>query len=492
VSRFFTFGRRIAAGFAIALLLLAVVATVAYRSTGLVAQASGWVSHTHVVLARLSDLDDVLTDAESASRGYVITGDDSFVEEFRKAEQQVPTILADLHRLMAESPNQAQRLDALTDAAGERLAFAREAVDLRRTEGVEAARRRLASGEGKRLMDRVSALIADMDRDEEALLHRRDAAADAAVRSARATILGGALLALVIVTAAGVWITRSLTTRIGSAVQHLTTSATELQTSASQQAATAKEQATSTTEISATVKELLATSRQIAESTQRVARFAEQAGGAATSGEGTLRAAHEGMATIRRQVDVIVAHMVDLGKKAQQIGGVLEIINELAEQTNILAINATIEAAGAAAEGRRFAAIAEEIRRLADRTGVSTKEIRALVDEIRAAANTTVMATEQGAKATDAGTRQFGDMTETFKQISGLVLETSDSSREIELSTRQQATAVEQVSAAMLEVSRSAGEVETTSRQTVQVAAQLAELAGDLARLVRAPAEQRA
>ena len=70
--------------------------------------------------------------------------------------------------------------------------------------------------------------------------------------------------------------------------------------------------------------------------------------------------------------------MLDLGRKSQQIGGVLEIINELSEQTNILSINASIEAAGAGENGKRFAVVADEIRKLAERVGGSTKEIRGL------------------------------------------------------------------------------------------------------------------
>ena len=85
---------------------------------------------------------------------------------------------------------------------------------------------------------------------------------------------------------------------------------------------------------------------------------------------------HESISGIRRQVDQIVSHMLELGKKSQEIGAVLDIVSELAEQTNILAINATIEAAGAGEAGKRFAVVADEIRKLADRVGGSTKEVR--------------------------------------------------------------------------------------------------------------------
>src|SRR6202035_508390 len=166
--------------------------------------------------------------------------------------------------------------------------------------------------------------------------------------------------------------------------------------------------------------------RQIAESARRVAQNAEQTAGSARSGHGTVDLTQDSIAGIRRQVDQIVTHMLELGKKSQEIGSVLDIVSELAEQTNILAINATIEAAGAGEAGKRFAVVADEIRKLADRVGVATQEERTLIDDVRSAVNTTVMATETGSKAVDAGSRQFGDVAAAFKQISGLVAKTTD------------------------------------------------------------------
>jgi methyl-accepting chemotaxis protein len=228
-------------------------------------------------------------------------------------------------------------------------------------------------------------------------------------------------------------------------------------------------------EINTTISELLATSRQIAESAQRVAQIAGQTAGAARSGEGIVEKTHESISSIRRQVDLIVSHMLDLGKKSQQIGAVLDIVYELAEQTNILAINATIEAAGAGETGKRFAVVAEEIRKLADRVAGSTKEIRGLIDDVRGAVNTTVMATESGSKTVDAGSKQFDDVSAALKQIAGLALTTTEAAREIELSTKQQTTAVEQATR----------ETEASSGQTLQTASQLAGLSRDLLRVVR-------
>jgi methyl-accepting chemotaxis protein len=184
-------------------------------------------------------------------------------------------------------------------------------------------------------------------------------------------------------------------------------------------------------------------------------------------------------------VDLVVNHMLELGKKSQEIGAVLEIVSELAEQTNILAINATIEAAGAGETGRRFAVVADEIRKLADRVASSTKQIRSLIDDIRGAVNTTVMATEGSAKAVDAGARQFADVAVAFKQIAALVGTTTDAAREIELSTKQQATAAEQVRVAVADVAQATHETEASTGQTLQTASQLAGLSRELLQLIR-------
>jgi methyl-accepting chemotaxis protein len=282
-------------------------------------------------------------------------------------------------------------------------------------------------------------------------------------------------------------LTRTLSRQIGNAVGQVQSSSTELQAAANQQVAGVKEQATAMSEISTTVTELLATSRQIAESAQRVAQIAGQTTAGARSGDDTVARGQEAVNTIRRQVDLLVGHMLDLGKKSQQIGTVLDIVVELAEQTNILAINAMIEAAGSGEAGKRFAVVADEIRRLADRVTGSTKEVRILIDDVRGAINTTVMTTESGSKAVDVGARQFADVAESFRQIAALVVATTEAAREIELSTKQQTTAVEQVKLAVSDVAQAAKESEASSAQTLQTASQLASLSRDLLRLVQPP-----
>jgi methyl-accepting chemotaxis protein len=241
-------------------------------------------------------------------------------------------------------------------------------------------------------------------------------------------------------------------------------------------------------QIATTIRELLATSNQIAESAQRVSQIAGQTTENAMSGQLTVTRGSEAVATVRKQVDLIVTHMLELSKKSQQVGAVLEIVAELAEQTNILAINATIEAAGAGDAGKRFGVVADEIRKLADRVAASTKEIREMVEGVRAAVNTTVMATEAGSKAVDTGASQVAEMASSFREIAALVTTATDASREIELSTKQQATAVEQVNVAIASIAQATRETEASTTQTLSTASQLASLSRAMLRVVQTEA----
>jgi methyl-accepting chemotaxis protein len=480
-----TVGKRLAAGFGFAALTLLVIAIISYRNANLLIDTERWVAHTHQVRIELADLLSLLKDAETGQRGYLITAEESYLEPYKAALAAIKTTLADVKKLTSDNPNQQRRLAAITPLIDSKLAELRQSIDLRRVQGFEAALKVVLTNEGKTYMDQARLIVAEADQEEQTLLQQRSEEARSSADMTMLVILWGGLLGTIVVSVIGWFISKSLSDQIGTAVGQVRSSSSELQAAANQQATGAKEQAAAMAEISTTISELLATSRQIAESAQRVAHNAEQTATSARSGHSTVDLTHDSITGIRRQVDQIVSHMLELGKKSQEIGAVLEIVSELAEQTNILAINATIEAAGAGEAGKRFAIVAEEIRKLADRVGGSTKEIRGLIDDVRSAVNTTVMATETGSKAVDAGARQFGDVASAFKQIAALVATATDAAREIELSTKQQATAVEQVNVAIANVAQTSVETETSAGQTLQTVSQMASLSKDLLRIIQ-------
>ena len=485
MKREWTFTEKIAAGFMVVLLLTLIVGLIA------VAGLRRVVAAKDDVLAgpaqNLIDAERLQTSFErhrSASRGFLLGRDARFLEQMRDEQRVADQLLEKLERnlrsederrqlraVAAHEPEYKQALERViqrvnTNEPVEQVAKAWEAEVLPRRDAI--------ARELGRFVELEERLAAEANRTSTEVATTGTWALGGVVR-------GAVLLAAIIAALLG----RSLGQQITRAISHVQASSTELQAAASQQATGAREQATAMSEIATTINELLASARQIAQSAQRVAQIADETAATARTGSATVARTGEVLSSIRQQVDQVVTHMLELGRKSQQIGSVVDIVSELAEQTNILAINASIEAAGAGETGRRFAIVAEEIRKLADRVAGSAKEIRALIDDVRGAVNTTVMATETGSKSVDAGGRQFADVAASFTQIASMIVNTSESAREIELSTKQQTTAVEQVNLAISNVAQSTRETEASTGQTLQTASQLAGLSHELMRMIR-------
>ena len=480
-----TFGQKIAAGFAAVVALTLISSLVSVRALqSVVADKDRVITGNAASLVVAAKFQAAAEWRVASTRGFLLTGGEEHLRRLQEASNQAARLLDQLKRQAANGQEQNTLLAQIGQAGADYAQAADATVALRQ--------RSAAAEEAGRHMEETmipKRLILDKLVDEFVAVEERqleEAKAAAAARAPAAPRLVVVMVFAVALTAIGLslFLSRRLGRDIGVAIQHIRSASAELQSAANQQVTSARETATSMNEISTTVSELLATSRQIADSAQRVAHISEETAGAARSGDRTVRGAHESITGIKKHVDHVVTYMLDLGKKSQQIGGVVDIINELAEQTNILSINASIEAAGAGESGRRFAVVADEIRKLAERTGGSTREIATLIEEIRAAVNTAVMATEGGAKAVEAGARQFGEVTAAFDQIVGLVGTSTEAAREIELSTKQQATAVEQVNGAIVSAAQATKEAEASSSQTLQTAGQLTTLSGELARLV--------
>ena len=268
-----------------------------------------------------------------------------------------------------------------------------------------------------------------------------------------------------------------MTTNLSEIVQQIATAAAEMEVASAQQASGAAHQSTATAEMSTTAGELLTVARQMTESGTSVSEQAELATRECVEGTKSIQDAVQGIVGIRERVEKIAEHMLGLNSKSQQISGVLDIINELSEQTNLLSLNASIEAAGAGEAGKRFAVVASEIRKLAERAAESTTEIRGLIDSIQETVNTTSMATEEGTKAVEHGMRQTGQLEGSFERIATQVASTTQSAKAIELASRQQTRAIEQVDEAVRNIDTTAKQSEVSARQVQTEAQRLAEAA---------------
>ncbi len=485
MGRSWTFGKRVGAGFAgMVVLSILISAVAAYALKTVVASKDRVIEINAKNLIQAEKLRGATERIGGALRGYLLTREERFVDQMKAAQADFAATTTGLASI-ANTDEEKRSIDQIDRAEAESVAAADRIISMRKTDTAIDAVSRAFDSELLPKREAVDQAVSSFASLEQRFLDEGKKSATSTASSATTAVGVIALAAFLLAIGISLLLTRALSRQIGSAVQHVQSSSSELQTSANQQVTGAKEQSTAMNEITTTISELLTTSKQIAESAQRVAHIAEETAKGARAGEQTVSKANDSIGGIKRQVDLIVTHMLELGKKSQQIGGILEIINELAEQTNILAINATIEAAGAGDTGKRFAVVADEIRKLADRVGGSTKEIRGLIDEIRAAVNTTVMTTEGGTKAVDAGARQFSEVATAFKQIASLVGTTTEAAREIELSTKQQSTAVEQVNIAVANVAQATRETEASLSQTFDTASQLTNLSRDLMQMIQ-------
>lgn len=479
-----TFGSKLAFGFGLTVALTLVMGTASVIALGIVVGAKDDAIDTAV--NDLVSAEHLTTKAEariSDYRAYLLNGTQESLDLTNADREQFLALVGQLRGTLTD-PTARNLLEAVSAAEAKHAAALAPVIERRKqiTDLRNIAQLNAASVAPLRqaLQDSISLLTNRVRADVEI------SRAASTTRATQAIVLIIVLGCLSMACGSFIaWrLNRDLRREVGTAVGHIQSSSAELEAAAAQQASGGRDQASAMNEITTTISELLITSRQISESAQRVSKIAEDTADAALTGDATIDQTRASIAAIRAQVDQIVQHMLALGEKSQQIGGVVDLVSELAEQTNILAINATIEASGAGEWGRRFAVVAEEIRKLADRTAGSAKEIRALIDDVRGAVNTTVMATEIGAKSVDAGSRQFDDATSSFRRIAQLVATTNDATREIELSTKQQTTAVEQVNMAASDTARVTRETEASAVQTKQTAAHLSSLSGNLLELV--------
>ena len=273
---------------------------------------------------------------------------------------------------------------------------------------------------------------------------------------------------------------RTLVAQVRGGGEQIGASAAELLSTAKDHAASASQQSSAVSQTTSTIEELAATAAQIAETSEAVARYASETLRYAEQGHTAVSASVESMATIAERVDGIAARALSLGEKSHEIGRILEVINDLADQTNLLALNAAIEAARAGEHGRGFAVVASEVRKLAERSMASTKDIQGIIAEIQAETNSTIIATEEGAKEVKQGTHLARGVVEVLERISGMVDETTTAAKEISIATQQQRSASDQVVAAMNQVSDVSRQYAVGSKQAAAAAAELNQLAASL------------
>jgi methyl-accepting chemotaxis protein len=207
-------------------------------------------------------------------------------------------------------------------------------------------------------------------------------------------------------------------------------------------------------ETATSVNEVSVAAKQSAQMVEFVFRSSQEAMETAEGGHTLIQEVMESMNAINLQVSHIAHEILNLSEKTQEIGKIAQTITDISKQTNLLALNAAIEAAGAGEHGKGFAVVAKEIRELASRSTVATKEIERLISHIQQTTNSAVMSTEQGSKRVDHGMEMVGTLKTSFNTIIEKFQEVVERAHQISTAAQEQTVGARQVATAIQDIDR--------------------------------------
>ncbi|HXP01987.1 MAG TPA: methyl-accepting chemotaxis protein [Luteibacter sp.] len=273
---------------------------------------------------------------------------------------------------------------------------------------------------------------------------------------------------------------RNLVTTINETAVRVSAAAQETQATAMHLADAAEQQAQQITSATSAINQIATSMDTVSKDSAESADVAQRSVQIASRGAEVVRETIQGMDSIRDQIQETSKRIKRLGESSQEIGSIVELINDIAEQTNILALNAAIQAASAGEAGRGFAVVADEVQRLAERSASATKRIETLVQTIQSDTNEAVSSMEQttaevvaGARlAEDAGTA-LGDIERVSNDLSALI-------QNISAAARQQSAAATDTSATMNVIQEITSQTSLGASQTAESIGNLAQLANDL------------
>jgi PAS domain S-box-containing protein len=208
------FNRKVQLAFGSAILALLVVGAMSFRGIAVSTESDRWVRHTHEVLESLQDLLFEVENIESSDRGFVLTGNESYLDSYRATKLNAEQDEANLRSLTMDNPRQLIKLPTLEKLFAQKIQFMEMAISLRRSRGLAAAADAIQGGEGKRIMDLYRTGIGEMRDEELRLLVLRDADAKRRLGQTKAILILGSVLGLLIATVAGWSVQRDISGRI--------------------------------------------------------------------------------------------------------------------------------------------------------------------------------------------------------------------------------------------------------------------------------------
>ena len=273
---------------------------------------------------------------------------------------------------------------------------------------------------------------------------------------------------------------RDLVRAINQTAVQVSAAAQETQATAMHLAEASEHQAQEIAGASAAINEMAVSIDQVSANAAESTAVAERSVAIANKGNEVVHNTITGMDSIREQIQDTAKRIKRLGESSQEIGDIVSLINDIADQTNILALNAAIQASMAGDAGRGFAVVADEVQRLAERSSAATKQIETLVKAIQTDTNEAVISMEQTTSEVVRGARLAQDAGVSLEEIEKVSKTLAALIQNISNAARQQASSAGHISSTMNVIQEITSQTSTGTTATARSIGNLAKLASEM------------
>ncbi|MGN4076983.1 methyl-accepting chemotaxis protein [Burkholderia gladioli] len=472
-----TVGQKLAGAFGIVILISLIGSAISIINFLRLNDANGWNIHSYRVLRANDEMLANMVNMETGVRGYVISGDDKFLDPYLSGQTQFAKSYEVIHGLTSDNAAQQQRLDELLQLRNKVGSVAEKLIAMRRdvnagTQPLSALTDEFKLGKDKQFMDRYRTVAADVGSAEQALLDQRSGQVAMMTTATMFTLTAAGLVTITLAIVLGIVITRGILRALGgepaaaasvasriaqgdlsvaapvrnkdqsslmasleamrqqlrgivagiqSSAESIKSAAGEIAQGNLDLSQRTEEQAASLEETAASMEQLTSTVRQNTDSAKQANMLATNACDVAVRGGAV--------------VDQVVESMKSISESSGKVSQIITVIEGIAFQTNILALNAAVEAARAGEQGRGFAVVAGEVRTLAQRSASAAKEIKDLI--------------ESSVDRVATGGEQVNRAGVTMSEIVKSVRQVTDIMGEIASASDEQGTGIEQVNTAV-------------------------------------------
>ncbi len=276
----------------------------------------------------------------------------------------------------------------------------------------------------------------------------------------------------------------ALIQQVISSAGQLATASEEVSSVASESANNVERQRHETDQVATAINEMTATVQEVANNASNAAGAAANADNETRGGKAVVENTSKVIAELAHEIENAAEVIKGVEQDSETIGGVLDVIKGIAEQTNLLALNAAIEAARAGEQGRGFAVVADEVRTLASRTQESASEIESMIDKLQAGSHDAVKVMEKSRERAQTGVEQANEAAQSLDAINRAVSTITEMNTQIASAAEEQSAVSEEINRNVSSISQISEQTASGSEQTTNAANELARLASDLQNLV--------